>query len=359
VSGLPELRPDQLSVVVFGPGFGESIVVHAPPGKWLIVDSLVDSTDSSPVDPANSANPAIRLLHAHQAEPAALLLTHPHEDHAAGFDAFIERWTNAKIGYLGEHRSPSGDRLTAPDFEQSLRSGLAEHTVSAILDAWERFPNRKWDLLPGSAIDLGQATVTVLGPSKRALKRARAGKNVDTNALSVPLAIDWCGTRVVLGADLPAIEWQQIVKDLPRASPGDHHALKIPHHGSKAAQHELLSDPPDGRERCWVLSPWKLAGGALPKFEQDEGIDLMLRRVPEIHLTSLPFATSLRSGAKRASRAQIADATTRRRFGAEDMVLIDHAPLVTSEEAWVALSYSANGTLDTRTVGAASLTVCR
>jgi hypothetical protein len=83
----------------------------------------------------------------------------------------------------------------------------------------------------------------------------------------------------------------------------------------------------------------------------------MLRRVPEIHLTSLPFATSLRSGAKRASRAQIANATSRSRFGADDMVLVNHAPSVTSEEAWVALSYGADGTLDTRSAGSASLTV--
>ncbi|MGO9249156.1 MAG: MBL fold metallo-hydrolase [Solirubrobacteraceae bacterium] len=359
MSELPELPPDQLSVVVFGPGFGESIVVHAPPGEWLIVDSLEDPVASSPVDPANSTNPAIRFLHEHQAEPSALLLTHPHEDHAAGFDAFIERWTNAKIGYLSEHMSPSGDRLTAPDFEKSLRSGLAEHAVSAILDTWERFPNRKWDLLPGSTIDLGQAVVTVLGPSKRALRRAGAGKSVDANTLSVPLAIDWCGTRIVLGADLPATEWQQIVKDLPHANPGDHHALKVPHHGSKAAQDELLAHPSDGRERCWVLSPWKLAGGTLPRFEEDEGVDLMLRRVPEIHLTSLPLATSLRSGAKRASRAQIADATTRSRFGADDMVLLTHSTPVTSEDAWVAVSYSADGALDARSAGSASLTVYR
>jgi len=349
VSEFPQLPPDQLSVVVFGPGFGESIVVHAPPGEWLIVDSLVD--------PADSANPAIGLLHAHQAEPSALLLTHPHEDHATGFDAFVERWTSAKIGYLGEHMSPSGDRLTAPDFEQSLRSGLAEHAVSAILDAWERFPDRKWDLLPGLTIDLGQAAVTVLGPSKRALKRARTGNRVDPNTLSVPLAIDWCGTRVVLGADLPATEWRQIVKDSPRASPGDHHALKIPHHGSKSAQPELLADPPDGRERCWVLSPWKRAGGTLPRFEEDEGVDLMLRRIPEIHLTALPFATSLPHGTTRASRAQIANATSRSRFGAEDMILLNHAPPVMSEEAWVALSYAANGGLSAKVDGPASLTV--
>jgi beta-lactamase superfamily II metal-dependent hydrolase len=357
VSELPELPPDQLSVVVFGPGFGESIVVYAPPGEWLIVDSLVDPADSSPVDPANSANPAIRLLHEHRAEPAALLLTHPHEDHAAGFDVLVERWAGSKIGYLSEHISPSGDRLIDQDFERSLRTGLAEHAASAVLDAWDRSPDRKWDLLPGSTIDLGQATVTVLGPSKRALKRATARKKVDANTLSVPLAIDWCGTRVVLGADLPATEWQQIVNDLQRANPGDHHALKIPHHGSKAAQHELLADPLDGRERCWVLSPWKLAGGTLPRFEKDEGVDLMLRRSPEIHLTTLPFVTSLPHGISRASRAEIAETTSRNRFGAEDMVLLNHAPPVTSEEAWVAVSYAANGGLSTRVAGSASLTV--
>jgi len=362
VNELLPLPADQLSVVVFGPGFGEGILVRAPPGEWLIVDSLLDPTGSDSAHPAESANPAIRLLHEHRAEPAALLLTHPHEDHAAGFDVLVERWPEAKLGYLDEGSRQDGDRLTDPDVERSLRSGLAEHAVAAIHDAWERFPDRKWDLLPGSKIGLGQATVTVLGPSKRAIKRAATdaskGRRIDFNTLSVPLAIDWCGTRVVLGADLPAIEWQQIIKDVAGANPGDHHALKIPHHGSKAAQPELLADPPDGRDRCWVLSPWKLAGGALPRFEDGEGIDLMLKRVPEVHLTALPFESSLPPGTTRASRAQVVDATSRSRFGDEDMVLLRHSAPVTSREGWVALSYAANGALATSTRGAASLTVC-
>lgn len=359
MSELPHLPAGQLSVVVFGPGFGESIVVCAPPGEWLIVDSLVDPAGSSSAHPTESANPAIRLLHEHRAEPSALLLTHPHEDHAADFDAFVERWPRAKLGYLDEGTRPDRDRLADPDFERSLRRGLAEHAVAAIHDAWERSPDRKWDLLPGSTIALGQAIVTVLGPGKRALKRARAGHTIDLNALSVPLAIEWCDTRVVLGADLPATEWRQIVKDLSGANPGDHHALKISHHGSKAAQPGLLADPPDGRDRRWVLSPWKLAGGTLPRFEDGEGIDLMLARVPEIHLTALPFETSLPSGTTRASRAQIVDATSRSRFGDEDMVLLRHGAPVTSQEGWVSMSYAASGTLSTRAGGAASLTVCR
>jgi hypothetical protein len=59
----------------------------------------------------------------------------------------------------------------------------------------------------------------------------------------------------------------------------------------------------------------------------------------------------------RASRAQIADATSRSRFGAEDMILLNHAPPVTSEEAWIALSYAANGGLSRRDTGPVSLSV--
>ncbi len=359
MSEFPQLPADQLSVVVFGPGFGESIVVCAPPGEWLIVDSLVDPASISSAHPTASANPAVRLLHEHQAEPAVLLLTHPHADHAAGFDTFVEQWPGAKLGYVDKPAPPSRDRLADPDFERALHSGRAEHAVSAIRDAWERSPDRKWDLIPGSTIGLGQATITVLGPSKRALERASAGHKIDLNALSVPLAIDWHGTRVVLGADLPATEWQQIAKGFPQAKPGDHHALKIPHHGSKAAQPELLADPLDGRDRCWMLSLWKRAGGTLPRFEDGEGIDLMLERVPEIHLTALPFANSLPSGITRASRAQIVDATSRSRFGDEDMVLLRQSAPVTAQEGWVAVSYAADGALNTSAGGVASLTVCR
>ena len=212
MSELPQLPPDQLSLVVFGPGFGESIVVHAPPGEWLVVDSLVDPT---------GVNPAAKLLADHRAEPSALLLTHPHEDHAAGFDAFVAQWPGAKIGFLTAQVYSQRDRLSDPDYERSLRSGHAEHAAAAICDAWDRSSARKWDVSPGSTMKLGEATISVLGPSKRALESARKGKQVNPNVLSTPLAISWQGTRLVLGADLPAIGWGQIARDLPQASTYD------------------------------------------------------------------------------------------------------------------------------------------
>lgn len=35
---LPELPPDQLAIFVFGPGYGELILVRVPPDVWMVVD---------------------------------------------------------------------------------------------------------------------------------------------------------------------------------------------------------------------------------------------------------------------------------------------------------------------------------
>lgn len=36
---------DEFEITVFGPGYGESVVVHLGKGEWLIVDSCVDTSD--------------------------------------------------------------------------------------------------------------------------------------------------------------------------------------------------------------------------------------------------------------------------------------------------------------------------
>ncbi len=37
-------NPDEIEITVFGPGYGECIVIHAGSGKWFIVDSCLDMT---------------------------------------------------------------------------------------------------------------------------------------------------------------------------------------------------------------------------------------------------------------------------------------------------------------------------
>ncbi|MBN1875905.1 MAG: hypothetical protein JXA33_16905 [Anaerolineae bacterium] len=40
--------PDELEISVFGPGYGESILVHVGAGNWILVDSCLDPVSKQP-----------------------------------------------------------------------------------------------------------------------------------------------------------------------------------------------------------------------------------------------------------------------------------------------------------------------
>src|SRR4051794_3435856 len=91
------LAGNRLHVVVFGPGYGESIAVHIPDGGWLVCDSLRGRGRAS------NFVPALELLAQRQESVAALILTHPHDDHVAGFDRLVSRLARGPVGVVGLH----------------------------------------------------------------------------------------------------------------------------------------------------------------------------------------------------------------------------------------------------------------
>jgi glyoxylase-like metal-dependent hydrolase (beta-lactamase superfamily II) len=72
---LPSLAPDRLQVLIFGPGFGELVLVRAPPGDWLVLDGCATR------DVASYALAVLDHYH-HQNNVRFIAMTHPHEDHA-------------------------------------------------------------------------------------------------------------------------------------------------------------------------------------------------------------------------------------------------------------------------------------
>lgn len=343
-----ELPDDRLCVVVFGPGYGESVVVRTPCGAWLVVDSLRD--------PTTGINPALRLLRANDAQASCLILTHPHEDHAAGFEDLVAGHPGALVGYIEVSGANAFDPLRDPDAERGLRTGRAEHAVAAIRDRWDSDPASRWSLALGDMRMLGEAAIRVLSPHRDAVAEARRKGAEDLNRLSAALAIEWKGVRLVLGADVPASQWRRIVRDHPTSAPGEHAGLKVPHHGSQASQHPALAEPVDGRPRCWMLTPWS-RGRMLPRLEDGEGMELMLSRVPEVHTSSLPVDVSLSGDPQVASRGDLSRSIARSRFGGSDLVLEYHRSPPTSAEAWVAAAFSADGSLERLMRGRSAWTV--
>src|SRR4051794_37102599 len=91
------LAENRLHVIVFGPGYGESIAVHIPDGGWLICDSLSGTGRTA------GFVPAVELLGQREEPAAMLVLTHPHDDHVAGFDRLVDRFASGPVGVVGLH----------------------------------------------------------------------------------------------------------------------------------------------------------------------------------------------------------------------------------------------------------------
>jgi glyoxylase-like metal-dependent hydrolase (beta-lactamase superfamily II) len=72
---------DEAEVSVFGPGFGECVVVHIGRGEWVVVDSCLDAESGRPV-----ALEYLKQLGVDVATQVSLVIaTHWHDDHIWGF----------------------------------------------------------------------------------------------------------------------------------------------------------------------------------------------------------------------------------------------------------------------------------
>lgn len=272
-----------LNVWVFGPGYGEFVVVHVPPTGWLAVDGCsAGGGDGWPR----------RFFEAQDVTPTHILMTHPHHDHATGLVELIDDATPATdtgswplLGVL----EPAAHPPAVPDLEAGFHGQEANLVLSAMRDRWARSSKCRWDLTVGAPKPLGAGAVTVLSPA--------GPTGGDPNERSTALEVEWGEMRVVLGADLvedPGSGWSQVLAVRPRAR--RHLALKVPHHGSPKALHEpLLERSAREPESVPVLTPYS-KGLKLPHFGADSGVEVLLRHSRAVLMTALPqrYATQAR-----------------------------------------------------------------
>ena len=80
-------HPENVEVHVFGPGYGESLLIHTGKNRWIIVDSCKKSSKSSPA--------AIEWLHQIGVDPSQavthVVATHWHDDHVRGLGETLEQ----------------------------------------------------------------------------------------------------------------------------------------------------------------------------------------------------------------------------------------------------------------------------
>ena len=266
---------NEFEITLFGPGYGESVVLHVGNGAWIVVDSCIDK-ENTPV--------AIQYLNRLGVDPAEavtlVVATHWHDDHIRGMARLVAACTNAKfccagvlcreeflevVGALEAHSSSaasSGLREIHAVFSQLARStsfptpALANRRI-LVSDACE-----VWSLSPDDSVF--QAFLKAIGALLPGTNQPRIrATGLSPNEVAVALWIQVGEVAVVLGSDLERQGWIRILQSGERPS-GMASAFKIPHHGAKNADEPnvwtrmLVSEP------VAILTPWRRGGRELP-----------------------------------------------------------------------------------------------
>ncbi|MHB8109992.1 MAG: hypothetical protein ACYDHW_08165, partial [Syntrophorhabdaceae bacterium] len=106
-----------ISATVFGPGYGESIVIFVPGLGWGVIDSCECKVSGTLI------NPALELLkNENVGSLAFIILTHPHKDHYSGLAQIIDHY----IGRIDRICYYSGDGLREYKIYLAMKSYLNE-----------------------------------------------------------------------------------------------------------------------------------------------------------------------------------------------------------------------------------------
>jgi hypothetical protein len=306
----------RLHLFILGSGLGEAVLVALPKDGWLVIDGCGPK----------KFLPVLEMLRRYRApgEPIdALILTHPHADHYQGIVDLLDdgalgpavRRIGCVAEYVGQRTSLAADGSSL-DVERDLLErapptndplvetelGRARTVLNRIRTEWKDRPERQLYLRHGASIPLRTREVTaqVLWPEPSVVQRfftvdaaLRARVVHEANRLSAVLDIRFQQTRLLLTGDLVHADaggkvlvgegWERLhalVLGLHA-----HHALKVPHHGSREALTDELLQGVAGFSRTWVVTPFN--SQALPSPEPGEGAELLLQKEREFLLTAL------------------------------------------------------------------------
>lgn len=309
-SALVAPQPHELEIVVFGPGVGESILLHLGENDWFVIDSCKYPGDSTPA--------ALQYLTSIGVDPSVsvkrILATHWHDDHIKGLGDIVRACPNAKFAMSGALAGEQFFQLVLEvEASNKLVSGSSSATEFAdILEELRRRGKRIAcpDFYAQDAMILFKeggyrksAIVQALSPSSATVTHAMADvasrimttggvrrfRHLSPNDLSVAVHVRVGELSLLLGGDLEntsdaAFGWKAVLVS-PSLPTGGSQVFKVAHHGSPNADHEdvwsnLLSIDPVS-----VVTPYARLTEPLPS---ESDIQRIKQRTGNLLCTTWP-----------------------------------------------------------------------
>ena len=258
---LPRIRKDLVNITVFGPGFGESIIIYIPSLGWGVIDSCIHRAKNVTI------NPALEFLKSQNVTRLSfLVLTHPHNDHFQGLNLLIEHF----LGRIERICYYSGDGIREYRTFLAKKHLLREPGLVALSRIFKKFAQAKeagahilkmserTEIVRRNRYGNSEVEIIALSPSEESIARyvqllheaiprkdghfSGEMKDNDHNLLSSAILCKVQNLSLIFGSDLEVgktkhMGWKGVMRN-PDSPELAAHFVKIPHHGSENAFYE-------------------------------------------------------------------------------------------------------------------------
>lgn len=309
--------PEELEVSVFGPGFGECVLIHVGHGVWLVVDSCID--------PKTKRSAPLGYLESMGFNPAStidmVVASHWHADHVRGLHELFSAASAARFScaaalscteFLSVAKIYANSTEKIPTGPEELYKCL--ETVTARTKNTGK-GHHKWAgsdkvLWQSGATSPLKAKLTALSPSDDMYTRTQRAM-IDylnllkkgcseprmmasrPNDVAVALWLEVNGRQILLGSDLEqeqkaTVGWSAVMA-CETVKNGKCCTFKVSHHGSNSGHsdqvwNELLDELP-----LAILTPFRYGNLRLPTQSDRERI---LSRTKRAYISADPNATA-------------------------------------------------------------------
>lgn len=262
--------PNELELSLFGPGVGESVVVHLGRGEWMVIDSCKNGKTDRPV--------ALEYLESIGVDPSTaikvIVVSHWHDDHIAGIAQIFNAAASAQLAISLALRAEDFFSLVLSNDQLNklvkATSGTSEFAELLDIIAHRKAINGGGAVGPDhwaiggktlySRTSADPVRVLALSPSAQTVTDCFGGianrifvepdavkkfrKAVRPNDLSIALHVESPACHFLLGGDLEVGKSEQHGWRAVVASNYSQHlpaiGYKVAHHGSKNACWDMI-----------------------------------------------------------------------------------------------------------------------